>query len=89
MLAGTITPTAIRVLEKVEKAADQVILKGQLSTELLAANNAKEEERKARNNAPNKVVQKYREIYSYVARKQIKKDKREEQKVVNIREKRL
>ena len=66
-----------------------MILKGQLSTELLAANNAKEEERKARNNAPNKVVQKYGEIYGYITRRQIEEDKREEEKVVNIQEKRL
>jgi hypothetical protein len=83
MLAGTITPTAIWVLKKVKKAADQIILKGQLSTELLAANNAKEKERKARNDTPNKVVQKYREIYGYVARRQIEEDEREEERVMS------
>ena len=89
MLAREITLTIIRVQEKVEKAADQMILKGQLSTELLVANNTKEEERRARNDAPNIVVQKYREIYSNVARRQIVEDEEDERRVVNILEKRL
>ena len=89
MLAGEITPTVVRVQEKVEKAADQMILKGQLSTELLATNNPKEEERRARNDAANKVVQKYGEIYGHVARRQIAEDEEDEKRVVNMREKRL
>ncbi len=36
-----ITLTVIRVQEKVKKAADKIILGGQLSTELLTAKNAK------------------------------------------------
>ena len=89
MLIGSITLTAIRVFEKINKAADLMLVKGQLSTELLAANNAKEKEREERNNAPNKVVQKYGEIYGYQARKQIEEDEREEALVINMREKRL
>jgi hypothetical protein len=89
MLAGTITPTVIRVQEKVEKAADRMILRGQLSTELLAANKAKEEERSQRNDAPNKIVQKYGEIYSHQARRQIAIDKEDEQRVINMRNKRI
>ena len=38
---------------------------------------------------PNKVVQKYGEIYGHVARRQIEEDERDEERVVNIREKRL
>ncbi len=66
-----------------------MILKGQLLTKLLAATQAKEKERKERNEALNKVVQKYGEIYGNVARRQIKEDEEEERRVVNIREKRL
>ena len=55
----------IRVIEKVKKAVDQMIIKGQLSIKLLAANNTKEKERRERNDVLNKVVQKYSEIYSY------------------------
>jgi hypothetical protein len=66
-----------------------MIVKGQLSTELLAANNAKEKERREQNRAPNKVVQKYREIYGYQAHRQIEEDKEDDKKVVNMREKRL
>jgi hypothetical protein len=51
-----------------------MVLRGQLSTELLTANNAKEEERKELNDALNKVVQKYGEVYGNVARRQIAAD---------------
>jgi hypothetical protein len=44
LLAGSISPTVIRVLKKINKAADFIIVKSQLSTELLAANNAKRKE---------------------------------------------
>ena len=65
-----------------------MILAGQLSTELLTVNNAKQKEREDRNNAPNKVVQKYGEIYGHVARRQIAADEIEEDRVINIHEKR-
>ena len=89
LITSQITPIVIRVQEKVEKAADRLILEGRLSTELLVANKAKEAERKARNDVPNKVVQKYGEIYGHVARRQIVEDEEDEKRVVNIREKRL
>ena len=89
IITGDITPTAIRVIKKVEKAADIMIFDRQLSTELLAVNNAKKKEKEKRNSQSNKVVQKYEEIYGYQARKQIEKDEREEERIVNIREKRL
>jgi DNA-binding protein H-NS len=86
---GEITPTIIRVQEKVEKAADKMILAGQLSTELLTVNNAKQKEREERNNAPNKVVQKYGEIYGNVAQRQIAADELAEDIVVNMHERRM
>ena len=89
LAVGMITPTVLRVQEKVEKASNQMILSGQLATELLTVNNTKQKEREERNQALNKVVQKYGEIYSHDARRQIAEDEREEERVVNMHEKRL
>ena len=66
-----------------------MIVRGQLSTEVLAANNAKEKERRERNKVSNKVVQKYWEIYGYQACRQIEEDEKDEKRVVNMPEKRL
>jgi hypothetical protein len=68
-VAGSITPTAIRVMEKVQKGSDKMVLEGQLSKELLKATTTAGAKCKARKDAPNTVVQKYREIYGYVARR--------------------
>jgi hypothetical protein len=88
-LVRTITPTVVRVQKKVEKAADRIILAGQLAKEHLAATKAREKAQKERNKAPNKVVQKYREIYGHQARRQIADDEEDEGRVINMREKRL
>ena len=79
----------IRVQEKVDKATDKMILVGQLSTELLSVNNARQKAREERNNVPNKIVQKYGEIYGHVACRQIAVDEIEEDRVVNMHEQRL
>ena len=50
---------------------------------------AREKARKERNEAPNKVVQKYGEIYGHQARRQIAEDEEDERRVINMREKRL
>jgi hypothetical protein len=54
------TPVVIRVMEKVEKGTDQLVISGQLAQELLRANNAYAEKRKERKEGSNKVVQKIR-----------------------------
>jgi hypothetical protein len=87
--AGDVTPTLIRVQEKVSKSADQMVLSGQLSKEHLIAIQAREKARKERNGEPNKVVQKYGEIYGFQARRQIAEDEEEEREVINMREKRV
>jgi hypothetical protein len=87
--AGNITPTVIRVQEKVTKSADRMILAGQLSTELLTATKRSEKDRKERNDPPNRVVQKYGEIYGHQARRQIEEDEADERRVVNMREQRV
>jgi DDE superfamily endonuclease len=79
------TPIAIRVLEKVEKGSAQLILKGQLATELVQAQNSAAAKRKERTEGPNKVVQKYGEIYGHQAMRQIAEDEKEEREVVNMR----
>jgi hypothetical protein len=87
--AGNITPTVIRVQEKVLKSADRMVLVGQLSTELLTATKRSETAQKERNDAPNRVVQKYGEIYGHQARRQIAEDEEDERRVVNMREQRV
>jgi hypothetical protein len=62
MIVRPITPIAIRVMEKVQKGSDKMILEGQLSKELLKATTTIGAKRKARKDAPNTIVQKYREI---------------------------
>ena len=84
--AGNITPTVIRVQEKVSKSADRMVLIGQLSTEHLRATQSREKARKERNDAPNRVIQKYGEIYGHQARRQIAEA---EEEVINMREKRI
>jgi hypothetical protein len=64
-----------------------MVIAGQLSTEYLRATQAQEKAQKERNNNK-RVVQKYGELYSNVARRQIVKDEEEEREVVNIREQR-
>jgi hypothetical protein len=89
MIAGPITPTAIRVMEKVQKGSDKMILEGQLSKELLKATTTAGAKRKAWKDARNTVVQKYREIYGNVARRQMKADDEDANRVVNMHDKRL
>lgn len=62
---------------------------GQLSTEYLVAIRVKEQARVSRNQGQGKIVQKYGEIYSNIARRQIAEDEEEERVVVNIWEERL
>ena len=60
-----ITLTTIRVQEKVVKASDFMVSAGALSTEYLHVTQARERARKERNDSPNRVVQKYGEIYGH------------------------
>jgi DDE superfamily endonuclease len=86
---GNITPTVLRVQDKVVKAADRMVSAGQLLTEYLRATQAREQARKERNDQPNKIVQKYGEIYGFQARRQIAEDEEEEREVINMREQRV
>jgi hypothetical protein len=84
-----LTPSVLRVTQKVNKASETSILKGTLSTHRLFDLSNAEAARKRRKEESGKVVQKYGEIYAYQARKQIEEDKEEEKQVVNMREKRV
>jgi hypothetical protein len=83
---GDITPTVLRVQDKVVKASDRMVSTGQLSTEYLLATQAREQARKERNEQQNKIVQKYGEIYGHQAQRQIAEDEEEERQVINMRE---
>ena len=61
-----------------------MVLVGQLSTGLLTATKQSEKALKERNDALNRVVQKYREIYSHQAHRQITEDKEDKRRVVNM-----
>lgn len=83
-----ITPSVIRVFQKVEKASETSMLSGALSKHRLQDLSQAEAIRKRRNEGSRKVVQKYGEIRVYQARKDIEEDNKEEAKVVNMREQR-
>jgi DDE superfamily endonuclease len=84
-----LTPSVVRVAEKVEKASETSILRGALSTHRLYDLSDAEVARKRRKEESGKVVQKYGEIRVYHARKQIEAEEEEESRVVNMRLKRL
>jgi hypothetical protein len=84
-----ITPSVVRVAERVEKASETSILRGALSTHRLHDLSDAEAARKRRKEESSKVVQKYAEIRVCHARKQTKAEEEEETRVVNMRLKRL
>jgi hypothetical protein len=53
------------MMGKVEKGSQSIILKGQLATEQLKATSTARQAQEARKAQPNKVIQKYGEIYGY------------------------
>lgn len=83
-----LTPSVIRVSEKVEKASETSILAGALSTHRLHDLSVAEAARKRRKESSGKIVQKYGEITVYQARLDIQKDEEEEKEVINMRLKR-
>lgn len=84
-----LTPSVLRVADKVEKAAETSMLRGALSTHRLHDMTEAENARKKRKQQNGKVVQKYGEIYKYQAVYDIEKEEEEESRVVNMRHKRL
>lgn len=83
-----ITPSVIRVAEKVEKGSETSMLRGALSKHRLYILSKAEAAHKRRKEASGKVVQKYGEIRVYQARRQIEGEE-EEKRVINMRLKRL
>ena len=85
-----LTPSVLRIQKKVEKASITSILKGGLSTHRLHdLQNAEAQCNKNKGKDGNKVVQKYGEIYGHQARRQIKEDRLEEDRVINLRNQRM
>ena len=73
MLIGSITLTVIRVFKRINKVADLMLVKGQLSTELLAANNAKEKEKE---NETIRQIRLFRNIARFMAIRRVGRSKR-------------
>src|SRR5258708_26620677 len=84
-----LTPSVVRVAEKVEKASETSMLRGALSTHRLLDLSDAEVARKRRKEESGKFVQKYGEIRVYHARKQIESEEEEENRGVNMRLKTL
>ena len=80
-----ITPSVIRIAEKIEKAAETSMLSGALSKHRLQDMATTEAACKKRKEGSGKVVQKYGEIRVHQARIQIQEVEEEEKEVVNIR----
>ena len=85
-----ITPSVLRVQEKVEGAAERSMLSGALAKQRVHDLSIAEQEREKRKDKDNnKIVQKYGEIYVYQGRADILADDEDEAKVVNMRNARL
>jgi len=84
-----ITPTVIRVQDKVEAASQRSMLSGALAKHRIHDLSIAEAARLKRKDASGKIVQKYGEIYSHQARKDIAANEDDEKEVVNMREQRL
>ena len=84
-----ITPSVIRVADKVENASQRSMLAGALATNRIHDLSIAEAARQKRKEASGKIVQKYGEIYGHQARKDIAADEDDEKEVINMREQRL
>ena len=82
-----LSPTVVRIIDQAEKYTKHKLLQGQLSTELLHANNTKKKEREELTAQSSKVVQKFGEIYGHQARRQIQFLEWHEQRPVSMIEK--
>jgi hypothetical protein len=84
-----ITPSVLRVQDKISQASERLMLAGALSTNRVYDLLIAEAARKERKEASSKIVQKYSEIYGHQARREIALDEEDEKEVVNIRNSRL
>jgi DDE superfamily endonuclease/Tc5 transposase DNA-binding domain len=83
-----LSPTVLRVSEKVEKAAQSSMLSGALSKHRLQDLANAEAARKKLKEGSGKIVQKYGEIRVHHARLQIQAEEEDEREVINMRLKR-
>jgi hypothetical protein len=84
-----ITPSVLRVQEKVEAASERSILAGALARQRVLDLGLAEKERLARKEGAGKIIQKYGEITVEQGRKDIEADDEDEARVVNMRHARL
>ena len=81
-----ITPSVLRVQEKVEGTAERSMLSGALAMQrIYDLNLAAVERQKRGERSNNKIMQKYGEIYVYQGRADIEADDEDEAKVINMR----
>jgi hypothetical protein len=84
-----ITPSVLRVQDKVAQATERLILAGALATNRIHNLSITEAAHKERKEASSKVVQKYGKIYGHQARRDIFLDEEDEKEVINMRNSRL
>jgi hypothetical protein len=84
-----ITPSVLRVQEKVEAASERSILASALARQRVLDLGLAEKERLARKEGASKIIQKYGEITIEQGRKDIEADNEDEARVVNMRYTRL
>jgi hypothetical protein len=84
-----ITPSVLRIQEKVEAASERSILAGALARQRVLDLGLAEKERLARKEGASKIIQKYGEITVEQGRKDIEADNEDEARVVNMRHARL
>ncbi len=88
-IKGTpITPSVIRVIDKLESSAQRSMYSGALSTHRVHDLSIAAARRQKKSDG-GKIVQKYSEIYGYQALKDITEDRAEEGRVANMRHERL
>jgi hypothetical protein len=84
-----ITPSVLRIQEKVEAASERSILASALARQRVLDLGLAGKERLARKEGAGKIVQKYGEITIEQGRKDIEADNEDKARVVNIRHARL
>ena len=81
-----LTPSVKRVHDKVERAAERLIISGGLTKQRVHDLSIIEQERERRNDKDNnKIVQKYGEIYVYQGREDIRANDEDAAKIINMR----
>lgn len=84
-----LTPSVSRVNHVINSATERSMVRGALSSQRIHDLNEAEKTRNERDQGSNRQVQRYGEIYGKQARRQIEEDKKEEERLVNVRNARM